>query len=525
MKLSEMTLEQKVGQVICAGYPGPAADEGIKSLIRDRHLGNIILFQRNFEDCGQLYDTIKELQEEAAKSNGIPLFVGIDQEGGYVTRLWNGATVFPGAMACAATGNPEYAKLIGSSMGAELKALGININFAPVLDINTNPDNPVINTRSYGDDKETVAAFGAACCEGLQKHVLAAAKHFPGHGDTHQDTHLTLPTMDFPKERLDSVELYPFIKLVESGVKAIMTSHVIYPAYDDSGVPATLSEPILTGILRNRLGFEGIIITDCMEMNAIKDFYGTVEASKKALAAGADIVLICHTKERQAEAIEALKQAVMEDPALMKKLDAAVERILRYKAELPETPSKEEMAERFELGIHRTYSESVAQKSITLYRGVLEPFGADEAMNAVFFNTSTGLTGVENRSTRGRGDLEGSFKAAFKQANMLSMPADPGAELTNKLMGNLQKDARTVIFSFNASTFPGQAEAINRILEAQPGALVVAMRSPYDIHRFEQVKNYVLAYDYTPPAIDAVVAALQGQFEPSGKSPVGLEPR
>ncbi|TCO68672.1 beta-glucosidase-like glycosyl hydrolase [Caldanaerobacter subterraneus] len=297
-KIEEMTLEEKIGQMLMIGFPSAFYDDHIRELVTSYKIGNVILFSRNVQDARQVMDLCTDIQKEAIENTGIPAFISIDQEGGMVTRIYRGATYLPGNMAIGATKDPENAYKVGEIAGRELRTIGININFAPVMDVNNNPLNPVIGVRSYGENPEDVANFGINYIKGLQKEgVIATAKHFPGHGDTTVDSHLDLPKVNHGKDRLYEVELYPFKKAVENGVDAIMTAHILFPALEDSKVPATLSYNILTRILREEFKFDGLIITDCMEMNAIAKYFGTQKAASMAIKAGADIVLVFLTQK------------------------------------------------------------------------------------------------------------------------------------------------------------------------------------------------------------------------------------
>lgn len=253
--------------------------------------------------------------------------------------------------------------------GKELRALGINLNFAPVLDVNNNPDNPVIGVRSFGESAELVAEFGQRSVQGFQDaNVVATAKHFPGHGDTSVDSHLDLPTIKHGQERIRSLELVPFIRAIEGGVDAIMSSHIYFPAFESEKLPATLSKAVLTGLLREELGYEGVIMTDCMEMNAIAEHYGTVAASVTAIEAGADLVLISHRLDRQIGAIDAIEQAVHEGRISEVRIDASVQRLLALKERrgllVPQSGTAAEVG----TAEHCAVAERLSEASITLVK-------------------------------------------------------------------------------------------------------------------------------------------------------------
>jgi beta-N-acetylhexosaminidase len=251
-KIAAMSLEEKVGQLFQIGFSTPAVSDQIKDMIENYHVGGVIYFSRNLENSAQTAELSNKLQQLALNSGAeLPLFISADQEGGTVTRL-KGATHFPGNMALGAASDQDLTEEVAAATAVELKNLGINVNLAPVLDVNNNPANPVIGVRSFGEDPELVAELGAAYIKGLQSEgVTATAKHFPGHGDTDTDSHLDLPIINHQRSRLDRVELYPFKKAIEVGVDSIMTAHVYFPAIEkEDGIPATLSKSVLTDLLR-----------------------------------------------------------------------------------------------------------------------------------------------------------------------------------------------------------------------------------------------------------------------------------
>ena len=256
-----MSLEQKVGQVFMLGFEGRTLDASNRALIQGLHVGGVTLFARNIESGLQLKRLNFDLQSVA---DPVPLFISVDQEGGLVVRVTSGATIFPGNMAIGATGNLDLARRVAEASATELRIMGINMNLAPVVDINTNPLNPVIGVRSFGSDVRPVSDFGVQTLQALQSRgVSAIAKHFPGHGDTHVDSHRDLPVVLHPLERLEAIELVPFQAAIQAGVDGIMTAHVTLHAVEPGhAVSATLSKAVLTGLLRERLGFQGLILTD-----------------------------------------------------------------------------------------------------------------------------------------------------------------------------------------------------------------------------------------------------------------------
>nr|MBP7355585.1 beta-N-acetylhexosaminidase [Longilinea sp.] len=261
-----LSLEEKIGQVMIIGFDGTTLTPELKAMITEYHVGGVILFARNVESPEQVARLCNDLQQAATESGHPGLLIAIDQEGGRVARLTEakGFTEFPGAMAIGATGSPDNARQVAAAMAAEMRAVGINVDFAPDLDVNNNPQNPVIGVRSYGSEPQQVAAFGTAAIEGLQAGgVLAFGKHFPGHGDTGTDSHVALPQVAHPLERLETVEFVPFEAAIRANVAGIMSAHVTFPAIDATpGTPANVSSKVLTDLLRQEMQFTGLVVTD-----------------------------------------------------------------------------------------------------------------------------------------------------------------------------------------------------------------------------------------------------------------------
>lgn len=332
-KLKNMSLEEKVGQLFQVGFQSKSINREIKDLIENHHIGGVIYFTRNIENLEQTASLSKNLQQLALNSgSGIPLFISVDQEGGKVRRIKD-LTYFPANIEIGATGDKELSRKAAAVTAKELKGLGINVNLAPVLDVNNNPANPVIGERSFGADPILVAEMGVAYIKGLQaEDIIATVKHFPGHGDTAVDSHFDLPVINHSRERLDQVELYPFKKAIEAGVDSIMAAHIYFSTIEpEAGIPATLSKAVLNDLLREELNFDGVIITDDMEMGAIKNSFGTAAGAVKTIEAGADIVLISHSYDKQKQAIEALIKAVENGRISEKRIEESLRRIIKLK--------------------------------------------------------------------------------------------------------------------------------------------------------------------------------------------------
>lgn len=333
-----LTLEEKIGQLFFASIDGLTLDQAAVDFLRDNHIGNVVLFGNNTRDRAQVMALNATLRERIPEwAGGVPPLVGIDHEGGNVVRFREGATRFPPPMAVGATGDVALASLVGHAMGRELRSLGISVNFAPTLDVNTNPLNPVIGLRAFGDDPAHVAAFGMAVAAGMQAEgLIACGKHFPGHGDTATDSHFSLPVVDRDLDSLRQAELFPFAEAVRRGIEAVMTSHILFPQVDPDGWPATMSRRILMDILRGELGFDGLIISDGMQMQAVAKGLGIEESSIAAVRAGCDMLCIgtggAGTTALQARCYRAVLDAARSGDLPLSRIDDAVRRILAAKA-------------------------------------------------------------------------------------------------------------------------------------------------------------------------------------------------
>jgi beta-N-acetylhexosaminidase len=310
------------------GFHGHAASADLRRLVRDYRAASVILFARNVDTPEQLAELVRELQSIARDAgHELPLLVAVDQEGGRVARLGAPWTRWPPLRALGRLDSEGHARRMGEALAAELVACGIRCDFAPVVDVDTNPRNPVIGDRSFGDDPERVGRLGAAMIRGLQEAgVVACAKHFPGHGDTDVDSHLALPALDHPRSRLEGVELVPFRRAIEAGVASIMTAHVLVRELDDR-LPATLSATVVDSLLRRELGFDGVVVSDDLEMKAVADHWRPGESAVLAALAGCDLLPVCKDHDAQVEAIEGLVRAVETERLPWKAMDAACARI------------------------------------------------------------------------------------------------------------------------------------------------------------------------------------------------------
>lgn len=329
VNLNDMTLNEKIGQMVIAGIEGTSLTAPDKSLIIDYHIGGFIFFANNLETQQQTSNFINDITA-ANKNNKFPLFFSVDQEGGRVARL-PGVKTTPTNKEIGVKNDPAYAYSIGQTLGRQLNSMGFNLNYAPVLDINSNPDNPVIGDRSYGDNANIVSRMGIQTMKGIQSEkTIPVIKHFPGHGDTSVDSHIELPVVTKSLTQLEELELVPFKKAIDNGADVVMIAHILLPKLD-STYPASMSEKVITGILRNKLHFKGIVMTDDMTMGAIAGNYGSGESAVKSVQAGSDIVLVAHDDKNVIEAIKAIKSAVTDGTISESRINESVQRIIDLK--------------------------------------------------------------------------------------------------------------------------------------------------------------------------------------------------
>jgi beta-N-acetylhexosaminidase len=325
-------LVRRVGQRFMLGFQGLEASTEIRKLVREFGVGHLILFSRNVDGPEQVAEMISVLQDEAHRAgHALPLLVAVDQEGGRVARMREPWTVWPPLRALGRTASEDLAEAMGRGLAAELRSCGVRWDLAPVFDVDTNPKNPVIADRSFGDDPEMVGRLGAAMVRGLQAEgVAACAKHFPGHGDTDLDSHVDLPSVGHSRGRLEDVELRPFRATIAEGVASIMTAHIVVAELDES-VPATLSPRVVDGLLRKEMGFAGVIVSDDLEMKAVSKTWRPGGAAVRAALAGCDVLPVCASVDAQVEAIEAVIRAAESEQLDRKSMDDADGRIRRLK--------------------------------------------------------------------------------------------------------------------------------------------------------------------------------------------------
>ncbi len=514
--LQQMTLEEKVGQVIIAYFEGPTFTPAVAAILRELHPGGLILYSTtgNIESAAQTAALTGRIQRHARENNDVPLFIAVDEEGGMVSRMV-GTTVFPGNMALGATGNAELAELGAAVTANELRLLGFNLNFAPVVDVNNNPANPVIGLRSFGSDPAEVARLGAAMVAPYREAgVIATAKHYPGHGDTSVDSHYGLPLINHDLNHLNRIELKPFRAMVEAGVPAVMAAHILMPALTGSEtLPVTLS-PQALGYLREELGFAGIIVTDSMSMGAISAHWGLEEATVAAFRAGADVLLFgpwSGTRPEDSRRVfSALRQAVDNGTIPAERLDQAVRRILSLKQEyriIDDPLPHPEKLSMLASAANRAVARRIARGSITLVWNhfALIPLAATEKVPLIWpAEREVALAPLLR-------------ECPFLEPHLLPFNA-PVAE-AEALFRSVRGSATVLVGAYNLRSNPAWSGPLNELV-AETRVVVVAPASPYDLMEVPGAAAGLATYSDSADSIQALGAVLNGTLTPRGRLPV-----
>ncbi|NDI34187.1 beta-N-acetylhexosaminidase [Chengkuizengella sediminis] len=530
MEVQNMSLEQKIGQMFICGFDGLQPTKEIETLITKYHIGGIIYFRRNISSVDQVHRLSGSLQQLAKKNSNVPLFISLDQEGGMVNRIDQGVTFFPGNMALGATGNPDIAYQAAYISGSELRVLGINMNLAPCLDINNNPDNPVIGVRSFGDEAKFVGNMGTAMVDGYQAaNVSAVIKHFPGHGDTQVDSHLSLPEITHSLNRLKEIELVPFKQAIEHGVDAVMTAHIMFPSVEPDRKPSTLSNKIITGLLREELNFDGVVVTDCLEMNAISEEFGIDKGAVLAIDAGADVILVSHLFERQVMAYDAVLKAVQEGRISEERINESVERILklkekRYIGQIEK--NFESVKSKIGIDSHQKIAQEMTQKCVTLVKDDTHQLPLDTSLKTLVIWPEERLTSPVDDVGKQEASLGEILKNSILSLVEYKIHSDPCKEEIHQLLERSSIFKQIVVVTYNAKSSPKQMELVKMLVERcekmKTRLITVAIRTPYDIQAYPEVKTFLACYENRPMMIEALAKVLVGEEQAVGKCPVKL---
>lgn len=534
--MRSLSLRDKVAQLIFMPCYGEAINtrssqyRHYQHLVRDLHIGGLIVLGhiqngsvRNAEPYAMA--AFLNRMQRIAK---IPLLVGADFERGASMRVYS-TTAWPYNMAFGAARAVEDAKFEGAFTAKEARALGVTWVYAPDADVNNNPDNPIINIRSYGEDPEEVASFVRAYIEGAHSDprnpILVTAKHFPGHGDTAVDSHLGLPRLEVDRPRLNSVELVPFRAAIAAGVDSIMTAHMAVPAVEPENIPATVSSNVLTGLLRNELGFTGLIVTDAMDMRGLSQLFSAGEASVRALEAGADCLLMPLKAE---DAINAVVAAVQSGRLSRQRIDESLGRILSAKVRVGLPRRKivdvEEIAETLQSPEADDRAQSVADRAVTLVRndGNVWPLSnPDNSCVVVLSESRYGQQGrklieeIRRRSQK--------MKTILLDPTMSKTDLDQAAQSTTGCAATVIAAYATVSAYRGNVALPGDfTSLVNTLLSGNTPAVLMSLGNPYLIRSFSTAKTYVATFSPTTTSETAAVKAIFGEIPISGRLPVTI---
>ncbi|MEV6541722.1 glycoside hydrolase family 3 protein [Streptomyces sp. NPDC051665] len=542
--ISRMTLPEKVGQLFVMrvyGHSATAPDQadidanlseiGVRTaaeLIAKYHVGGVIYFTwaHNTRDPHQIADLSNGIQKASlSRPRGLPVLVATDQEHGIVCRIGAPATLFPGAMAIGAGGSRSDARALARVSGAELRAMGVNQDYSPDADVNVNPANPVIGVRSFGADPDAVAALVAAEVKGYQSsQVAATAKHFPGHGDTAVDSHFGFPVITHSREVWEALDAVPFRAAVKAGIDSIMTAHIMVPALDDSGDPATLSHPIVTGILRGELGYDGVVITDSLAMEGVRQKYGDDRVPVLALKAGVDQLLNPPSLD---VAWNAVLKAVQGGELTEARLDESILRVLRLKERLglfeDAYVSRAGVDRTVGTAAHLSAADRIAERTTTLLvnsagllplsrrtHGKVLVVGADPA-------SPTGTTGPPT------GVLAAALGESGFTATALSTGTAPSAATVAKAVAAAREADVVVVATYNVTAADAQKTLVEQLVATGKPVVAVAVRNPYDVAQLPSVTAYLAAYSWTDVELRAAARVIAGRVRPRGKLPVAVQ--
>ncbi|MGW1721144.1 glycoside hydrolase family 3 protein [Streptomyces sp. NPDC002156] len=536
-----MTLEEKVGQLFVMrvyGHSATAPDQadidanlaeiGVRTaaeLIARYRVGGIIYFSwaHNTREPHQIADLSNGIQKASlGLPRGLPVLISTDQEHGIVARVGKPATLLPGAMALGANGSRTDARTAGSISGAELRALGIRQDYAPVADVNVNPANPVIGVRSFGADPAAVAGLVAAQVTGYQRaSVAATAKHFPGHGDTAVDSHYGFPVIEHTRAEWNAIDAPPFRAAIRTGIDSIMTAHIMVPALDGSGDPATLSRPILTGILREELGYDGVVVTDSLGMQGVREKYGDDRVPVLALKAGVDQLLNPPSLDI---AWNAVLTAVRQGELTEARLDASILRVLRLKNRLGllDRPYVTHAGVDRAVGVagHLTAADRIAERTTTLLvnERKLLPLSRSTQKNVLVVGADpaspSGTTGPPTTV------LAGALTELGFTATALSTGTAPSAAVIARAVAAAGEVDVVVVGTYNVGATSSQRTLVAQLLATGRPVVCVAVRNPYDVAQLPDVQAYLASYSWTDVELRAAARVIAGRVRPRGKLPV-----
>lgn len=541
-KLRSMTLEQKVGQLFVTWVNGQSADEahpknkedfGVDTpaqVVKKYNLGGVIYFNNtersNIESPKQVAEFSNGLQKAAGQTpTKLPLIVSIDQEGGTIARITAPATELPSAMALGAARDTEQATESATIGGRELRAMGVNQNFAPDADVNSNPLNPVIGVRSFSSDPKLVGDMVSAQIKGYQEsgepteNTSAAAKHFPGHGDAAADSHTELPEIDRSAEEWRKIDAPPFKAAIDAGADVIMSAHIKVPSLDSSGEPATLSKPILTGLLRKELGFKGVVSTDSLSMEGVRQIHPDERIPVLALKAGVDQLVMPKNMDA---AMNGVLKAVRDGELTEQRIDESVLRILKLKAKrgVIDKPMVDVGAVDELVGNKQNLADAqrIADSTTTALRNDAKLLPLKKKPGSVLVagweSTARGVKVTENLAKR--------VSARVPDTQAITTGAEPSDDQINKAVEAAKGVDTVIAVAGQAAKDPAQQKLVERLIATGKPVITVLAEGPYDAGFLNSAKTMLSSYAYNGPALEAVTKVIFGESAPRGKLPVDV---
>lgn len=523
-RVQSMTLDQKIGQLFTIQVSGDTLTSAMAQTIQTYHLGGIIYLQvnGNLDDPTRSARFSNDLQSCAMANDGIPLLLSMDQEGGRVTRITGGAD-FPGNMALGSSRNTSLALTAGSVFGSEIKAVGANMDLAPVVDVNDNPQNPVIGVRSFGEQPDLVSQMGIAYLNGLHSsNTIATGKHFPGHGDTATDSHTGLPIVNYDLNTLNTIHAEPFRQVINNGIDCIMTAHILVTCLDPNR-PATLSPLVIDGYLRDELGFNGVCMTDSLGMGALRTYWTDAQIPVMAIQAGVDILL---SPPDLGLAVNAVKSAVLSGEIPMSRIDQAVTRILslKHRYGLFNNPYADPNAAAGIVGCpaHKASELSVARAGVTLVQntGGILPLHLTSTQKVLVVTVQSSSETTADAATK----FASYITQKHSNVQSLSLVVNPTSSQRTTVKNAAASAYLTIIGTSRAqlSSNAGQASLVKELRAAGRKVIVVGLREPYELASFPEANAYVAAYNYRDCGFQAAADVIFGDVNPSGLLPVTI---
>jgi beta-N-acetylhexosaminidase len=519
---SEMTIEEKVGQMFMIGFKEENLPSDVQAFINQRNIGFVDIFARNVVSVEQATNLMNQIHAQAK----IPPMIFTDQEGGIVCQFAELTSTFSSPMGLAATCNPALTELAAERMGTDLSLIGVDGFIAPTIDVNREPNNPIIGARSFSDDVQTVIESGRAFVNGINKSGLAAMpKHFPGHGTSKLDSHLVLPSIDCSQEYFCAYDLLPF-KTIAKNVDFMMTAHISVPSIDPTGLPATFSKIFLTDILRNQYGFEGILMSDCLEMGVIKNSYSPEEILVKCVEAGVDVMLLSHSLDLQQELYRILIEKVKNGQIKEERINLSVKRILAIKEKYGSLKDHKECnpsIASISVRNKKDIEDLVCKNTIVLLRNKLKklPLKTEQKIGIIEWDKTRST--VQLYEPTRCSYLEKYAKEYFREVEVLLLPLKkPDSSVIKEFLQSCD-NILVAPFSRTPELEILQGNMIREIIKFREDVIIIATGNPYDIRNFPDAKTYLATFGFRNSQMKALFDILTGKSKPSGKLPVEIE--